>query len=687
MTEKDDTTPPWEITRDGYHRIRIRAGRRGGSGKSQQLWVTIATTSREVATSRLARLRELSAALTSQGLTLEASVAIKKAAEQSSDLRFELMTRAALELAPEVRARPRATWSTVRELGEAWVSGELHRRWPDHVAAKRTADVDKARLAYLCDLVVDDRRKLTLGELPLGDVTVEHAMSAMAQLPDECRRPATRRQYAQCIGRVLKLAVFPAALIAVSPLPPNFLPTVPEGDLIFPHFYPDEDLRLMRCASIEYSWRVLFGLCNREGGRLGEFLRGLKWSGIDVRRGELRLPGGKMRKTGKPGVWQAEPGSIEALEPLRALGGEGPFSHLLDDRKWSERLAASMRTAGLEREALYYSNVAEGFRRMRGHDTRATYITLALAAGLSESHIMARTGHTTSKMVHRYDHAAEALGASDGGCRLMPLDYAVGLYLEAPAPGARRAGWLTLDPMSDEAGRLEVLALPPARPPLLGSGEVAPVDGGGDDDGPGGGLRATPERETPGGDAGRAQSDAGGITFEGELVDDDDGLQVAVDATGPMRPVAVEFQTGRGNTSRPAKGEIRRETNSCFEGSCHAVSGENGCMISAVVRETGVEPASLSAPEPKSDRSVHDATSEHLTTRNLVAGSDRNAHGVSPETALVRRENRGADDELDRVLASLRAAAHAAVDAGDAATVASLMAVIEARATRRSGVA
>jgi integrase len=680
--ETDEKEPPFELTREGHHRIRIRAGRR--HGKSQQLWVTIATTDREVALERLGKLRELSAALTPQGLTAEASVSIKKAAEQTSELRFELMCKAALELAPEVRKKPRSTWSTFRELADAWTSGELHRRWPDHVAKKRSADVDKARLNYLCELIVDDKSpKRRLGELPLGEVTVDHAMAAMAQLPDECRRPATRRQYAQLIGRVLKLACFPTALIAVSPLPRNFLPTVPEGDLVFPHFYPDEDLRLMRCESIEYGWRVLFGLCNREGGRLGEFLRRLKWSGIDVRRGELRLPGGEFRKNGKPGVWQAEPGSIEALEPLRALGGEGPFTHLPDDRKWSDRLADMMRAAGLEREALYYSNVSEGFRRMRGHDTRATYITLALASGLAESHIMARTGHTTSKMVHRYDHAAEALGASDAGSKLMPLDHAVGLYRDRPPPGPRRAGWLTLDPLSAEASALERLALPAPRVLELGPG---------DDDPDGGGLRATVERKTP--DAGEGRAVSSSEVVDGELVDfwvDVDALldraprgvtagAAARRASGPRGPVA------HGQTSAPREGEMLGETNSGYSLSCHALSGKNGGMFSAVVRETGVEPARLAALEPKCGKSAHDGTPDELTTRNLVAGSDENAHGVSPETGPVRRES-DPPDELDRVLASLRAAAHAAVDAGDAATVASLMAVIEERRARRAGAA
>lgn len=675
----DETKPPFELTREGYHRIRIRAGRHARTGKSQQIWITIATRDEAVALKRLARLREISAALTTQGLTLEARVALQKAAEQADDLRFELCCEAALELAPEVAKKPRAaTWTIFRELAKAWTGGELHRRWPDHVAKKRSWKDDKAKLDYLCELVVDPDTRRKLGDMPLGEITFEHASEAMRQLPEECRRPATRRQYAQCIGRVLKLAVFPAACIAVSPLPPNFLPAVPEGDLVFPHLHPDEDLRLMRCAALEYGWRALFGLCNREGGRLGEFLRKLKWAGIDPVRGTFRLPGGLHRKGGKPSEWHAEPGSIEALEPLRALGLEGPFHHLPDDRKWSDRLQHMMRTAGLDREALFYSNVEEGFRRMRGHDTRATYITLALGSGLSEGHIMDRTAHTTSKMIQRYNRAAKALAASEAGSRLMPLDVALGL----PMPPPRRPGWMTLDPRSERAEVLERLARVADR--LLGPG--------GDGDDPGGG--------SPRGDAAEL------VVVEGELMDDELGPEVsqpkgqngnpcgpadafhagaaARRASGPKRPAVA------GLTTLPAgarEGETPGETNSGYRGACHAVSGKNGGRFDAACARQGSNLQCLAAPEPKSGLSEHDGADEGLSARNLVAGSDGNAHGVSPETGQVRREIGPPEAPIDPVLASLRAAAHAAVDAGDTATVAELMAVIEARLTRRAGAA
>jgi integrase len=585
---------------------------------------------------------------------------MKKAAEQESDMHFEIFCAAALELAPEVRARTRKTWSVFRELAEAWTSHELHRRWPDHVGAKRSWKDDKAKLDYLCELVVDVDGKRKLGDMPLVEITFDHANEAMRQLPEDCRRPSTRRQYAQCISRVLKLAVYPTGIISRSPLPPNFLPDVPEGDLIFPHFYPDEDLRLMRCPTLDYAERALFGLSNREGGRLGEFLRSLKWSGIDTRRFVIRLPGGTQRKNGKPGEWQAEPGSIEALEPLRELGGEGPFTHLLDDRKWANRLHAMMRTARLDREALYYSNVEEGFRRIRGHDCRATYLTLGIASGLPETHLMDRSGHTTSKMVHRYNRAAKALSASDSGTRLMPLDVALGL----PMPPPRRSGWVTLDPRSPEAEMLERLARVTVSVPALlsgGSGSSREMS-----------LSSSAFEEG---------SDPRGITvLDGELVDDegDDGDRPGVARARAPAPEPLKRAIG---------GEMPRETKSGFVGSRNELSGKNEGLFDAVVRETGVEPARLAALEPKSVLRPSDDERAPVSPRNLVAEGEGEPIGVSPEVSQVRRPDTPPEPPADPVLAALSTAAHAAIERRDTATVQAIIAAMDRRCATLAGAA
>jgi hypothetical protein len=72
----------------------------------------------------------------------------------------------------------------------------------------------------------------------------------------------------------------------------------------------------------------------------------------------------------------------------------------------------------------------------------------------------------------------------------------------------------------------------------------------------------------------------------------------------------------------------------------------------------------------------------------LVAGSDRKAHGDSPEGGQVRRPDTPLEAPADPVVVALRAAAHAALDRGDQATVDALMAAIERHgAPKASGVA
>ena len=69
---------------------------------------------------------------------------------------------------------------------------------------------------------------------------------------------------------------------------------------------------------------------------------------------------------------------------------------------------------------------------VRVHDLRATFVTLNLASGRSETWVMDRTGHTTSMMINRYRRTArqaEELGLGSltparpgdpGACRTHP---------------------------------------------------------------------------------------------------------------------------------------------------------------------------------------------------------------------------------------------------------------------------
>src|SRR5262249_52328169 len=79
-------------------------------------------------------------------------------------------------------------------------------------------------------------------------------------------------------------------------------------------------------------------------------------------------------------------------------------------------------------------------RPIRVHDLRATFITLALANGRSESWVADRTGHKSSQMINGYRRAARSV-AELGLGGLLDLDQALPeLRPMVPGPAPSEAG-------------------------------------------------------------------------------------------------------------------------------------------------------------------------------------------------------------------------------------------------------
>jgi integrase len=407
-------------TKEGYWSERLRAG------KGEQLRVTVAVNDETEARARFERLRTMSQALTAKGLTDEAACLIRRAAARPDRAGFDLLVDMGRELAPE--PVPAGRWNTFRDLWKSWVSGELHQIYPDHVRAKKTSARDAGRLEALDPFI---------GKVPLRAFRLEHALNAMRNLPATSKRPAARRHYAQVIAKVLRYAVFPCQVIEASPLPKGFLPKIPKGDILFPHLYPAEDLALLRCKLVDLPLRILFGLINREGMRTEEALS-LEWERLDRNNGVNGIINVGTRKNGRPGTWPAAEGTLDGLWVLRDGTSRGPFEALANDGKYAERLRAALQTAGVDRPELFASG--DGRRCLRAHDLRATAITLWLSQDKSEGWIMRRTGHSSSKQIHEYDHAADDW-TEHGFGDLLPLDLALGLEREtAPAAGSSHPG-------------------------------------------------------------------------------------------------------------------------------------------------------------------------------------------------------------------------------------------------------
>lgn len=281
-----------------------------------------------------------------------------------------------------------------REVAESWVSGDLHKRYPDDVGPLKP----KTYAKYQSVLVLLNR---LLGDKPVDVITLEDAEKAKTAIP-EGRTQSTRRAYALVIRKVLSLSEYPLNLIAKSPIPKRFVP--PQGKSpIFGFLYPREEEQLLRhMVSIRhdndeaFDDAAVYGVLHREGMRASEAAM-LTVGGIDCESGEITLD---ENKTDDPRTWAMGHDVAMALKVY--VGDRGPDDLVFPDfvmRHAASKFRAYIQAAGITRREL-----AAGVNRraIRLHDTRASFITTALAIGMTETWVMDRTGHHSSDMVNKY---------------------------------------------------------------------------------------------------------------------------------------------------------------------------------------------------------------------------------------------------------------------------------------------
>ena len=155
-----------------------------------------------------------------------------------------------------------------------------------------------------------------LGDIPLDRFTLDHAQEAMKRLPDEAKRPATRRQYAQLMNRVLGLAVYPCRYITANPLPKGFMPTVGKSPA-YPYLDPSEDRALLGCAKVPLARRVLYAFLAREGCRYSE-AAALTFEETDLTLGTITLD---KNKTDDPRSWALDSRVTIALRAWKKRRG------------------------------------------------------------------------------------------------------------------------------------------------------------------------------------------------------------------------------------------------------------------------------------------------------------------------------------------------------------------------------
>lgn len=336
--------------------------------------------------------------------------------EQARDC-LAVAERQAKRKAPE--PKPPSAAMTVRALAERWTSGALHRDYPDQVKAKRSADDDASRFERYIFPVIGD--KLVV------DVTLDDCEAVMRRLPGKLR-PATRRNVARTLGRLLKMAVYPLRLIERTPIPEGFTPKLGPRRAK-QALYPSEVSRLMAATSVPLCYRMFWGWCATEGVREGEAMR-LTWADFDLTRGAVRLD---RNKTDDARSWAIDPGVAAALRAWRELRstedqGERVFvdesGRPLINYTLVKLLLRHLRVVGLHEERPELFVTTKERQRMRVHDLRGTFVTVKLAIGKTESWVADRTGHKSSDMINEYKRQARTfaeLGLGD----FEPMGWAV----------------------------------------------------------------------------------------------------------------------------------------------------------------------------------------------------------------------------------------------------------------------
>ncbi len=305
---------------------------------------------------------------------------------------------------------------TFQSVGEMWTSGELARRFPHHLKEKRSASDDAQRLEKFVYPFV--------GSVRAAAFNLDDAERAMGALPPELA-PATRRQIAQLIRRVMTLAEFPLRLVTHNPIPAGWLPRVPKSSQKKQAtLYPSEaDLFVAGTAPL--SVRLFVGFVAREGMRHDEAER-LTWS--DIERGIVRL---NENKTDDKRAWALRPGVARALEAWREISPRSADSDLVfvsEDgsplRLRTDVYRSMLKASGIEREDLFTETTST--KPTAIHALRALFVTEALARGESESWVTDRTGHKSSAMVATYKRRARTFDEANLA-HLGELDRLLGL--------------------------------------------------------------------------------------------------------------------------------------------------------------------------------------------------------------------------------------------------------------------
>jgi hypothetical protein len=138
---------------------------------------------------------------------------------------------------------------TVRQLGEAWTSGELTKTYGNvnKLRIKAGAKIDEWCLkANAYEVRTRGPSGHVFGDLSVAAVTTDDVSKVMAAQPKEHRSETRVKQYNR-LHRLFDLAIFPARIRPDNSNPVvRYLRPSPDADKLFCFLYPSEALALLR---------------------------------------------------------------------------------------------------------------------------------------------------------------------------------------------------------------------------------------------------------------------------------------------------------------------------------------------------------------------------------------------------------------------------------------------------------
>jgi integrase len=294
---------------------------------------------------------------------------------------------------------------TVKAHFEAWISGDLFRKYGavNGLKIKASADDDRARAR--CYIYPEIGKKLVV------HVTEEDIDRVMGRVPPE-RRAGTRARIHSLLHRGFDLAIAPARLRKDNPVTRYHKPAKDPLKL-FAYLFPSELLALLACRAVPLGRRVLYALAIYTGLRKSSLLA-LTRKAVDL---DNRTLLSRVSKTGIAQLFEIPPSLVWVLRGwYRVAPTSDPAAKILTAldlglregrHQEAEALRADLRAAGITREMLFAKG--PNVEPLRFHDMRGTFVTWAKRAGKGDGWISDRTGHLTPEMIQRYTRAARTL--------------------------------------------------------------------------------------------------------------------------------------------------------------------------------------------------------------------------------------------------------------------------------------